>query len=191
MSDFKIPPSGLYRYPGNGDSSATAFALTAGFKPIELAFPNDIFPLLGAQGVEIAMGATVSADDNDAFDYKLWIVTNTCSAAGVVTGMKRECFGYGTATLSAADFVGGVAAGTTGRMADNITFTPTVVGGTPEGPGTVIQNAYGVTGAAYAPDSDIPSTLYVPHLGWPDGIILEFDSTTGNPLGIFALIGRK
>lgn len=191
MSDFKIPPSGLYRYPSAGNSSATAFALTAGFKSIEIAFPNEIFPLQGAQGVEIAFGAVVSADDNDAFDYRLWIVQHTMNAAGVVTGMNRECFGYGTVTLSATDFIGGVTAAATGRMADNITFTPTVVGGSPEGPGTVIQNAYGVTGAAYAPDSDIPSKLYIPHLGWPEGLIIEFDSTTGNPLEMFALIGRK
>lgn len=191
MSDFKIPPSGLYRYPSAGNSSATAFALTAGFKPIEIAFPNEIFPLLGAQGVEIAFGATVSADDNDAFDYRLWIVTNTYTAAGVPTGMNRECFGYGTATLSTTDFVGGVTAAATGRMADTVTFTRTAVGGSPEGPGTVIETAYGVAGAAYSQANNIPGKIYLPHLGWPDGIIIEFDSTTGAPLEMFALIGRK
>lgn len=189
--NFQIPPSGLFRYPKSGDSSATAFALTAGFKSAELAAPNEVFQLKGAQGLEIAMGATISADDNDAFDYRIWIVQYTYDAAENITGMNRECFGYGTATLSAASFIGGTAAAATGRMADSITFTSTSVGGSPEGPGAVIQTAYGVAAASYTPDSDIPAKLYIPHLGWADGVIIEFDSTTGAPLGMFALIGRK
>lgn len=185
-----IPPSGLTRYPAATTSSQTAFSLANGFVSQEVASPLEVFPLMNCQGVKFWLGATSSADDNDAFDYRVYIVHYTYGTDGTVNGMIRDCFGYGTATLSAATFIGGVAASSSGRMADNITFTATAVGGSPEGPGTVIQTVYGVTGAAYAPDSDIPAFVLLPHLGWPDGLIFEFDSTTGNPLGIFAHVAR-
>jgi hypothetical protein len=191
MGTFQVPPSGLYHYPRSGNSSQTAFSLTAGFKSTAAVLPLEIFPLAGAQGVEIAFGAMLSTADNDAFDYKIWLVNHTYGVDGSLTGLRLDCFGSGTATLGAGTIMGGTAAGATGRIADTVTFTASSVAGSPEGPGAVIQTAYVSAGAAYSPESDLNATVYIPHLGWPDGIIIEFDSTTGDPLGMFALIGRK
>lgn len=183
-----VPPAGLFRYPAN-DSSAAAFALTAGFKATADAAPNNIFPIKG-QGVHVYFGG--AGDDNDAYNYRIWLVRSTYAADGKTqTGLEYEFFGSGTATMSTAAFIGGGGALGTGRIADTLTFTLATDATTPKGPATVLNTALGAASpAAYSPADNTPACLVIPHLGWPEGIIIEFDMTTGDPTGAFALIAH-
>jgi hypothetical protein len=75
-------------------------------------------------------------------------------------------------------------------MADTLTWTLSTTGTTPKGPGTVIETAYGSGGSAvYSPTGNLPATLIIPHLGWADSVIVEFD-LTGTSTAMWAGVAR-
>lgn len=193
---INAPPVGFYHYPRTGASAQTSFSLAGGFVAISGLTPTfDIFDLLGAMGVRIIIvGEGADISDNDGCDFKVWCVRKTYAADGSVSGLHLELYGFGTATFSAAASVGGATAAATSRVADTIAFTLTLEGsGTYRGPGTLIESCYGSGGNQdynHPTANTEPAQVIIPHLGWCDGLIVEFDQTTGAPDGMAALIAR-
>lgn len=175
------------RYPSTL-SSQTSFTLDAGLKAITQ--PTDILDLwyvpTGFRGCKIIFGATISTGDNDAFNYRIWCVERVLLSSA---SLHYSFMGSGTATLGASEYIAGVAAGTTGRVCDTVTWTTGTTDTTPDGILSDYESAVASGGArSYSAANDTePAVLIIPDIPG-EAIVIEFDSTTGDPLGIFALI---
>lgn len=175
------------RYPSS-NSTQGSFSLTVGLKSASApASPIEVFPLNGVKGAELFFGG--AGADNTTYDYRVYVVRNTFGADGSThTGLVYELYCTGSVTLGAVASPGGTAASNTERMADTVTAVAATAATTPKGSGGVLEAAMGSTGVqAYSPANDTLACVYIPHLGWADGLIVEFDTTGAT--SAFVLIG--
>lgn len=196
MFDLKFSP-GQVRYPNNSAISTDAgFTFTNGRKlnSSESAILQP-FPLSGAQGVHIKFGGTSA--NNATFSARIFLGHSSCQGPSGIGGPDKdwEYFGLVACTLSSS--VAGVANGIvrdTEYMADTLVFTLSSTSTSPVGIGQTIETAYASPGAlAYSPADDATAgCLVIPHLGWADFLMIDFDPTGGTPAATcFAMIARR
>lgn len=182
----------LVRYPAAAGNGGTSFIEAPG--PVITGYTEG---LSGAKlrgmgnfrGFTAQFGAITSAGDNDTFNYRIYGVRRVFEATRAILGEDLVYVGGGVATLGTGAFIGGAVAATTGRMADTLTWTASGDATTPRGPMTAMETAVGSGGSrVFNPaNNDVPAELIVPDFWWPE-LAIFFDSDTGSPLGMFALI---
>lgn len=191
---------GIRRYPFGVDASGAAFTITGGGRKLNSTFTQQlaIFPTGEAQGVQVWFCGTGA--DNSTFDYRIWLldggvrdlptIGSTQGTSVIQSDYQWSYWGGGSCTLSTAVGVASGLVTASERYADTITFTLSTTATTPSGPGTVLETAYASPGtAAYSPADNTPGMLVIPRLGWPSGIVIDFDMTGAT--SAFALIAAR
>lgn len=194
MADQPIPSSGFIRWP-DPDSAQAAFSLTSGLVAASsLVGALQPIPLQAGQGFKLMFGG--AGADNDTASYKIWAVTPTYGVDNNfinrnITGYHIGVFGYGAIALSTAKTMGNVAGAAALRIADTVTFTLATSATTPIGIGGIIEAAYGSPGTQIISPADNinPGLVIVPHMGWVNAMVLEFD-LTGTSTAAFGMVAR-
>lgn len=130
----------------------------------------------------------IGSTNNDAWDYTVCgIIPLRPAQTAAGNNINPSQFivrpvAYGNAIISAAGaaVVNGAGLPAGWGVADEITLTRTVVGGTPRGDGEVMEGAYGSPGMrVYSPKNDEAAYIVIPDMGDYSAFTIDIKRTVG------------